>query len=441
MFNKKITNTLLFLTVAILGLIFANIVEAKNKVILPEHEYAKITRNRVTAAMATTGSKKEIKLAEGSLTALGWFVLYGNDSNSAALAKTMNEIVFKAYNGTDKMNVIYMDHTSTAYGEMLNLNRFEKRKPDNPSVEYSKIVQSRIEKAFAPGAGYAEFKLAEGSLAALGWMTLFGNDANSKNLATQLMNKAFNEWRGANEVYMLQSSEAYAEIINLGRFKLNTVSPTTSSDPVEEQYWDAVKNSSRAQDFQSYLTTYPNGKYAAIARTKLSPAVGTPTTSANTSQNTNLALRKSATQSSDLGSPFQANEGLASIAVDGNTNGNGSTGQITHTACGGQYASGECKGSDNPWWSVDLGANYNVNKIQIWNRTDCCSERLTNFRIWTKSSTSDWEEFSPGAKTYNSAEQYPLNFTGNKQARYVMIQLTGKGVFLSLAEVKVFGSN
>jgi hypothetical protein len=106
-----------------------------------------------------------------------------------------------------------------------------------------------------------------------------------------------------------------------------------------------------------------------------------------------------------------------------------------------QYASGECKGSDNPWWQVDLGANYNVNKIQIWNRTDCCSERLTNYRIWTKASNGGWEEFSPGVKTYNPGEQYPLSFTGNKQARYVMIQLIGKGVFLSLAEVKVFGSN
>ena len=90
---------------------------------------------------------------------------------------------------------------------------------------------------------------------------------------------------------------------------------------------------------------------------------------------------------------------------------------------------------------MDIVANYNVNKIQIWNRTDHCSEQLTNYRIWTKSATGDWEEFSPGAKTYNPSEQYPLNFTGNKQARYVMIQLTGKGVFLSLAEVKVFGTN
>ncbi|HRH46859.1 MAG TPA: discoidin domain-containing protein [Pyrinomonadaceae bacterium] len=430
--NKFMLVILLLLVVTFSGFALNN----QNLRTMPEHEYAKITRDRVTAAMATSGGKKEITLAEASLIGLGWFVLYGNDSNSLDLAKTMNEIVFKSYNGTDKVNVIYMDHTSQAYGEMLNLNRFEKRKPDNPSDEYSKIVQNRIEKAFAPGATEQDFKLAEGSLCALGWLTLFGNDANSKELARQFSTKAFNEWRNVNEVYILHTSTGYTEMLNLGRFKLNTgsIAPTISSDPVEEQYWDAVKNSSRAQDFQSYLTTYPNGKYAAIARNKISPQGG------NNSQLTNLALGKTASQSSDMGSPFQANEGLASIAVDGNTGGN-STGQITHTACGGQYASGECKGSDNPWWQVDLGANYNVNKIQIWNRTDCCSERLTNYRIWTKSATGDWEEFSPGLKTYDPNQTYPLTFNGNKQARYVMIQLTGKGVFLSLAEVKVFGSN
>jgi hypothetical protein len=30
---------------------------------------------------------------------------------------------------------------------------------------------------------------------------------------------------------------------------------------------------------------------------------------------------------------------------------------------------------------LDIAANYNVNKIQIWNRTDCWSEQLTNYRI------------------------------------------------------------
>lgn len=98
-----------------------------------------------------------------------------------------------------------MDHTSQAYGEMLNLNRFDKRKPDNPSDEYSWITQDRIEKALTPGATEKDIKLAEGSLCALGWLTLFGNDANSKDLAKQMATKAFNEWNNVNEVYVLHT--------------------------------------------------------------------------------------------------------------------------------------------------------------------------------------------------------------------------------------------
>lgn len=37
---------------------------------------------------------------------------------------------------------------------------------------------------------------------------------------------------------------------------------------VEDQYWDLVKNSTKAEDFQKYLKEYPNGKYASIARLK-----------------------------------------------------------------------------------------------------------------------------------------------------------------------------
>lgn len=159
-------------------------------------------------------------------------------------------------------------------------------------------------------------------------------------------------------------------------------------------------------------------------------------------QSQNLALGKPATQSSDIGPPFSATDGLAFKAVDGNTDGNGAGGMVTHTACGGQLPSGECKGSDNPWWQVDLGTDFVVNRIQLWNRTDCCRERLDNFRIWVKSSTGNWENFIAGSglHTFDPGEQYPLTFQGNKQARFIRVQIEKPTTFLSLAEVMVFGS-
>jgi hypothetical protein len=145
----------------------------------------------------------------------------------------------------------------------------------------------------------------------------------------------------------------------------------------------------------------------------------------------NLALRKTATQSSNIGPGYPAMAGLAAKAVDGKTDGNWGAGSVTATAD---------KGSANPWWQVDLGADYNVNKIQIWNRTDCCRERLNNFRIWTRSASGKWEEFAPGLKTYKLGEKYPLSFTESKRARYVMVQIPSPNAILSLAEVEVLGT-
>jgi hypothetical protein len=137
---------------------------------------------------------------------------------------------------------------------------------------------------------------------------------------------------------------------------------------------------------------------------------------------TNFAYRKFATQSSDY------ENGVASKAVDGNTDGHWGSNSVTHTG-----------NASNPWWQVDLGATYNVNQIQIWNRTDCCSERLNNLKVLVKSSPgAAWEWFVPGLQRYNPNQRYPLIFSGNKQVRYVMIQLELTG-FLSLAEVKVLG--
>jgi uncharacterized caspase-like protein len=55
-----------------------------------------------------------------------------------------------------------------------------------------------------------------------------------------------------------------------------TSSTAANSEPakidpvaVEREYWETIRNSKDAQDFESYLRTYPNGAYATIARTKI----------------------------------------------------------------------------------------------------------------------------------------------------------------------------
>jgi formylglycine-generating enzyme required for sulfatase activity len=41
------------------------------------------------------------------------------------------------------------------------------------------------------------------------------------------------------------------------------------SDPVEVGYWDTIKNSEMSADFQAYLDSYPNGRFASLARHRL----------------------------------------------------------------------------------------------------------------------------------------------------------------------------
>jgi hypothetical protein len=60
--------------------------------------------------------------------------------------------------------------------------------------------------------------------------------------------------------------------------------------------------------------------------------------------------------------------GASARAVDGNTAGNFGSGSCTHT------------NFEKAWWAVDLGDTYQIEKVVLWNREDCCSERLNNVR-------------------------------------------------------------
>ena len=84
------------------------------------------------------------------------------------------------------------------------------------------------------------------------------------------------------------------------------------------------------------------------------------------SKGENVARRGTATQSStDFG-------GEARRAIDGKTDGDFFKGEsVTHT------------GRDkDPWWEVDLGADADLDRLVIWNRTDGdVGKRLANFRV------------------------------------------------------------
>jgi hypothetical protein len=145
---------------------------------------------------------------------------------------------------------------------------------------------------------------------------------------------------------------------------------------------------------------------------------------------TNLALNKSTLQSStDYG-------GSSDRAVDGNTDGIYWSNSVTHT-----YA------QTSPWWQVDLGVSQDISKVEIWNRTDCCAERLNNFYVFVSDTPFTSNDPAVTASQEN-VEAYFISGAAptsseidvNAQGRYVRVQLQGYGI-LSLAEVKVLKLN
>jgi YVTN family beta-propeller protein len=141
----------------------------------------------------------------------------------------------------------------------------------------------------------------------------------------------------------------------------------------------------------------------------------------------NLAKGKSSSQSSTA---YSASAGRA---VDGNVNGVFNQNSVTHT-----------NSTANAWWQVDLGASYLLSAITLYNRTNCCANRLSDFHVFV--STTDLTGRSlaqiladPAVTKYRitgtAPAQQAINAT-DVVGRYVRVQLNGTN-FLSLAEVIV----
>jgi hypothetical protein len=46
-------------------------------------------------------------------------------------------------------------------------------------------------------------------------------------------------------------------------------------------------------------------------------------------------------------------------------------------------------GTSDPWWTVDLGSGRDIEFVHVFNRGDCCWERLKGFQV-ILSNTSEW---------------------------------------------------
>lgn len=136
----------------------------------------------------------------------------------------------------------------------------------------------------------------------------------------------------------------------------------------------------------------------------------------------NLAESGTASQSS---TGFWGWDATADLAIDGNTDGDYWNGSVSHTTLNYQ-----------PWWMVDLGATYSLDGVALWNRTDCCSERILPYRVSVLDSTAT-EVWGQQYTTMPSTPQN-IDFSSDVLGQFVKIQIIGTADYLHLAEVQVF---
>ncbi|XP_078666924.1 C-type lectin lectoxin-Lio2-like [Branchiostoma floridae x Branchiostoma belcheri] len=123
---------------------------------------------------------------------------------------------------------------------------------------------------------------------------------------------------------------------------------------------------------------------------------------------------------------------VARLAVDGNTNGDYYQSSCTHTS---QWIA-------NPSWWVDLGRSYNIGRVVIFNRQDCCPERINPFNIHI--GNSDQVALNPkcGGDHQIALNQPSISVSCQGMAgRYVGVRLPGNSRTMTLCEVQVFAGS
>ncbi len=138
----------------------------------------------------------------------------------------------------------------------------------------------------------------------------------------------------------------------------------------------------------------------------------------------NVARIGTASQSSTrTGAAFQGD--IAQVALDGNTDGIFNNGSVTHTNNQAQAT-----------WLVDLNADRAIDDVVLFNRADCCGNRLSNFNVAVLNDANAVIASQNFAGQVAQGGSQTFNFGGVTGQR-VRVQLNGANV-LSLAEVQVF---
>ncbi|MDA3881063.1 MAG: discoidin domain-containing protein [Prolixibacteraceae bacterium] len=146
----------------------------------------------------------------------------------------------------------------------------------------------------------------------------------------------------------------------------------------------------------------------------------------------NVAIEKTATQSTIAGGDVCGTPMAEGMAVDGDLDGTCS------------YTETETEPANEPWWQVNLGNSYPVNRVRIH-----AHQAITDFDVFVAPSdfpagdlANDWTLPGVVVETYigtiNAGASDVVTFPANTNGSYVRIRLHNTGEVLSLNEVEVF---
>lgn len=133
----------------------------------------------------------------------------------------------------------------------------------------------------------------------------------------------------------------------------------------------------------------------------------------------NVAPQGVATQSST------GYQGPAGYAIDGNIDGHYHSGSVTHTA----------DGDNQPWWQLDLADDVLMADLVLFNRNDCCSERLDDFTITL------WRDGAKVGEKFISTPVHPVVGAWMYSGAHIWIdrvRIEKSTPYLHLAEVQVW---
>ncbi|NLY02474.1 MAG: hypothetical protein GXY83_40860 [Rhodopirellula sp.] len=98
---------------------------------------------------------------------------------------------------------------------------------------------------------------------------------------------------------------------------------------------------------------------------------------------------------------------------------------------------------DQPWWQVDLGQATPLDRIVLFNRCDGCAARNNRILVLLSNDANAWEQAyqHDGTTFYGHSGGKPLTVPlAGRKARYVRLQLPGKGYF-HLDEVETYAGD